>query len=250
MHPQDHGRTARRMKSSRRGRDSRRLEAQHHIDDRLTFTARLSPDIVSHDCDGLVRRRMRFGRRIDADVRIYVQEVRAVHTAASDGGMRFAIRLPAMPHARAPCPPDRTKLSHHVSRRASGRCKVRARHRRIARRGKIARSRMQLLRRRSFKDGETCQSESVSARVTISRRETRRTSIEPTRFFASSVALVAARAGAYLQSPGSSAPISRNLSASAFLVAESSWGLRRRANWHTALTHSSSGTRAVFKTMW
>jgi hypothetical protein len=54
--------------------------------------------------DGLVRRRMRLGRRqvVDADVRIYVQEVRAVHTIATDGGMRPAVRLPGM---RRACPP-------------------------------------------------------------------------------------------------------------------------------------------------
>jgi hypothetical protein len=36
---------------------------------------------------------------VDADVRIYVQEVRAVHTAAADGGMRAAVRLPGMRRA-------------------------------------------------------------------------------------------------------------------------------------------------------
>jgi len=134
--------------------------------DRLKFTARLSTGIVSHNRDGLVCRRMRFGRRDDADVRIYVQEVRAVHTAASDGGMRAAVRLPGMRRACPPGPPDRTSLPQHVGRRASGRRKVRAHHRRIARRGKIARSRMQLLRRPGFQDGETCQGESVSASLT------------------------------------------------------------------------------------
>ena len=140
----------------------------HRIDDQLTFTARLSTGIVSHDRDGLVRRRMRLGRRqvVNADVRIYVQEVRAVHTDASDGGMRTAVGLSGMPRACPPCPPDRTKLPHHVARSASGRRKVRAHHRRIARPGKIARSRMQLLRRPGFQDGETCQGESVSASLT------------------------------------------------------------------------------------
>src|SRR5271170_3150868 len=111
---------------------------------------------------------MRFGWRqvVDADLRIYVQEVRAVHTAASDGGIRAAVRLPGMPRACPPCPPDRTRLPHHVGRNASGRRKVRAHHRRIARPGKIARSRMQLLRRPGFQDGETCQGESVSASLT------------------------------------------------------------------------------------
>jgi len=109
---------------------------------------------------------MRFGRRVDADVRIYVQEVRAVHTNASDGGMRAAVRLPGMRRACPPSHPDRARLSHHVGRRAAGRRKVRAHHRWIARPGKIARSRMQLLRRSGFQDGETCQGESVSASLT------------------------------------------------------------------------------------
>ena len=41
---------------------------------------------------------------VDADVRIYVQEVRAVHRAATDGGMRAAVRLPGMRRACPPCP--------------------------------------------------------------------------------------------------------------------------------------------------
>jgi hypothetical protein len=109
---------------------------------------------------------MRFGRRVDADIRIYVQEVRAVHTAATDGGVRAALRLPGMQRAFSPCPPDRAKLPHHVGRRPSGRRKIRARHRRIARRWKIARSRMQLLRKSGFQDGETRQGETVSAGLT------------------------------------------------------------------------------------
>jgi hypothetical protein len=109
---------------------------------------------------------MRFGRRVDADVRIYVQEVRAVHTAASDGGMRVAVLLPGMRRACPPCPPDRARLPHHVGRRASDQRKVRAHDGWIARRGKIARSRMQLLRRPGCQDGETCQGESVSAGLT------------------------------------------------------------------------------------
>src|SRR5215467_10260417 len=82
------------------------------ICDRLTFTAGLSTGMVSYNRGGLVRRRMRFGRRqvVDADLRIYVQEVRALHTAAANGGMRVAVRLPGMRHARPPCPPDRTRL--------------------------------------------------------------------------------------------------------------------------------------------
>ena len=148
------------------------------------FTARLSTGIVCHNRDGRVRRRMRLGRRqvVDADVRIYVQEVRAVHTAASDGGMRAAVRLPGMRRARPPCPPDRTKLPHHVGRNASGRRKVRARHRRIARPGKIARCGMQLLRRPGFQDGETCQVEAVSASLTDPASQDRQVSLKPTRF--------------------------------------------------------------------
>ena len=140
----------------------------HRIDDRLTFTAPPSTGMVSGNRDGLVRRRMRFGRRqvVDADLRIYVQEVRAVHTDAGDGGMRAAVRLPGMRRGCPPCPPHRTRLLHHVGRNASGRRKVRAHHRRIARPGKIARSWMQLLRGRGFQDGETCQGEGVSASLT------------------------------------------------------------------------------------
>jgi hypothetical protein len=122
----------------------RRWRPLHRIDDQLTFTVRQSTGTVSHYRDGPVRRRMRLGRRqvVDADVRIYVQEVRAVHAAAADGGMRAAVRLPGMPRACPPCPSDRTKLPYRVARSASGRRKVRAHHRRIARTGKIARSRM------------------------------------------------------------------------------------------------------------
>src|SRR5262245_19596997 len=106
---------------------------------------------------------MLFGRRVDADVRIYVQEVRAVHTAASDGGMRAAVGLPGMRRACPPCPPDRTRLPHHVGRSASGRRKVRAQHRRIARPASIlARSRWM----GQEGEGETCQGESVSASLT------------------------------------------------------------------------------------
>jgi hypothetical protein len=77
--------------------------------------------------------------------------------------MRAAVRLPGMRRACPSCSLDRTTLPHHVGRRASGWRKVRAHHRRTARPGKIARSRMQLLRRPGFEDGETCQGESVSA---------------------------------------------------------------------------------------
>jgi hypothetical protein len=124
-----------------------------------------------------------FGRRqvIDADVRIYVQEVWAVHTAASDGGMRAAVCLPGMRRACPPCPPDRTKLPHHVGRSAWGGRKIRAHHRRITRPRKIARSRMQLLRRPGFQDGETCQGESVSASLTdLASPDPARISLKPT----------------------------------------------------------------------
>jgi hypothetical protein len=134
----------------------------------MAFTAQLSTGIVPIIATDWSAAGCVFGRMqvVDADVRIYVQEVRAVHTAASDGGMRAAVRLSGLRRARPPCPPDRTRLPHHVGRRASGRRKVRAPHRRIARSGKIARSRMQLLRRPGFQDGETCQGESISASLT------------------------------------------------------------------------------------
>jgi hypothetical protein len=110
-------------------------DALHRICDRLTFTAGLSISIVPYNRGGLVRRSMCLGRRqvVNANVRIYVQEVRAVHTDASDGGMRTAVRVPGMRRACPPCPPDRTKLPYRVGRNASGRRKVRAYHRRIAR---------------------------------------------------------------------------------------------------------------------
>jgi hypothetical protein len=148
----------------------------------LCKPARLLTGIVSHNRDGRVRRRMRFGWRqvVDADVRIYVQEVRAVHAAATDGGMRAAVRLPGMQCACPPCPPDRAKLPQHVGRNASGRCKVRAHYRRIARPGKTARSRMQLLRRPGYQDGETCQGEGVSASLTdLTGAPTRRRNPRP-----------------------------------------------------------------------
>ena len=102
---------------------------------------------------------------VDADVRIYVQEVRAVHTDASDGGMRPAVRLPEMPRAFSPCHADRARLPHHVARRSSGRRKVRAHHR------KIGRARPAAIRAPSWivQEGETCQGESVSASLTESR---------------------------------------------------------------------------------
>ena len=94
---------------------------------------------------------------VDADVRIYVQEVRAVHTVASDGGMRAAVRLPGMRCAFSPRPPDRTRLPHHVGRRASDRRKVRAHRRKIGR----ARPSATLAPSWIVQEGETCQGESV-----------------------------------------------------------------------------------------
>jgi len=52
---------------------------------------------------------------VDANVRIYVQEVRAVHTVATDGGMRPAVRLPGMRRAFSPCHPDAPGLPHDVA---------------------------------------------------------------------------------------------------------------------------------------
>jgi hypothetical protein len=112
---------------------------------------------------------MRLGRRqvVDADIRIYVQEVRAVHTGASDGGMRAAVRLPGMRRACPPCPPNRTKLPHRVGRRAPGRRKVRAQHRRIARPAAIlARSCWMDQEVETCPEAETCTGERVSARLT------------------------------------------------------------------------------------
>src|SRR5580704_14690764 len=128
-----------------------------------------STGIVSHNRDGLVRRRMRLGRMqvVDADVRIYVQEVRAVHTGASDGGMRAAVRLPGMRRACPPCPPDRTRLPHRVGRSAPGGRKVRAHHRRIARDAAIlARSCRMDQEVETCPEAETCTGESVSASLT------------------------------------------------------------------------------------
>jgi hypothetical protein len=171
--------------------------ALHRICDRLTFTAGLSAGIVSYNRDGPVRRRMRFGRRqvVDADLRIYVQEVRAVHTASANGGMRLAVRLPGMRHGCPPCPPDRTTLPHHVGRSASGRRKVRAQHRRIARPAAIlARSCWNDQEVETCPEAETCTDESVSARLTdlASRDPANFPQVDP--FFAvRSMAPVAAR---------------------------------------------------------
>jgi hypothetical protein len=164
---------------------------------RLTFTAGLSAGIVSYNRDGPVRRRMRFGRRqvVDADLRIYVQEVRAVHTASANGGMRLAVRLPGMRHGCPPCPPDRTTLPHHVGRSASGRRKVRAQHRRIARPAAIlARSCWNDQEVETCPEAETCTDESLSARLTdlASRNPANFPQVDP--FFAvRSMAPVAAR---------------------------------------------------------
>jgi hypothetical protein len=102
---------------------------------------------------------------VDADVRIYVQEVRAVHTVATDGGMRPAVRLPGVPRAFSPCHADRARLPHAVAQRASGRRKVRAHHR------KIGRARAAAIHTPSgiVQEGETCQAENVSASLTESR---------------------------------------------------------------------------------
>jgi hypothetical protein len=52
------------------GFQGRSIDALLRICDRLTFTAGLSTGIVSYNRDGLVRRRMRFGRRqvVDAEL--------------------------------------------------------------------------------------------------------------------------------------------------------------------------------------
>jgi hypothetical protein len=102
---------------------------------------------------------------VDADVRIYVQEVRAVHTVATDGGMRPAVQLPGVPRAFSPCHADRARLPHHVARRASAGRKVRAHHR------KIRRARTAAIRAPSsiVQEGATCQAENVSASLTESR---------------------------------------------------------------------------------
>jgi hypothetical protein len=72
-----------------------------------------------------------------------------------------------MRHACPPCPPDRTKLPHYVGRRASGRRKVRAQHRRIARPAAIlARSCWIDQEVETCPEAETCPDESVSARLT------------------------------------------------------------------------------------
>jgi hypothetical protein len=147
------------------GFQGRSIDALLRICDRLTFTAGLSTGIVFCNRDGLVRRRMCFGRRqvVDADLRIYVQEVRALHTAAANGGMRVAVRVPRMRHACPPCPPDRTRLPHHVGRSAPGRRKVRAQHRRIARPAAIlARSCWNDQEVETRPQAETCPGESVS----------------------------------------------------------------------------------------
>ena len=151
------------------GFQGRSIDALLRICGRLMFTAELSTGIVSYNRDGPVRRRMRFARRqvVDADLRIYVQEVRALHTAAANGGMRVAVRLPGMRRACSPCPSDRTRLPHRVGRSASGRRKVRAQHRRIARPAAIlARSCWIDQEVETCPEAETCTGESVSARLT------------------------------------------------------------------------------------
>jgi len=147
------------------GFQDRSIEHLLRICDRLTFTAGLSTGIVSYNRDGLVA----FWPRqvVDADLRIYVQEVRALHSAAANGRMRVAVRLPGMRHACPPCTPDCTRLPHHVGRSAPGRRKVRAQHRRIARPAAIfARSCWMGEEVETCPEAETCPGESVSASLT------------------------------------------------------------------------------------
>src|SRR5215475_612623 len=98
----------------------------------MTFTTQLSTGMVSIIAtDWSAAGCVCPDEVVDANVRIYVQEVRAVHTVATDGGMRPAVRLPGMPRAFSPCHPHRARLPHHVARRASAGRKVRAHHRKI-----------------------------------------------------------------------------------------------------------------------
>src|SRR5262249_54587721 len=88
-------------------------------------------------------------------------------TAAANGGMRVAVRLPGMRHACPPCPPDRTRLPHNVGRSAPGRRTVRAQHRRIARPAAIlARSCWMDQEVEPCPEAETCPGGIVSARLT------------------------------------------------------------------------------------
>src|ERR1700674_2026735 len=81
--------------------------------------------------------------------------------------MRAAVRLPGLRRESPPCPPDRTRLSLHVGRSASGGRKVRAQHRRIARPAAIlARSCWMDQEVETCPEAETCTGESVSARLT------------------------------------------------------------------------------------
>jgi hypothetical protein len=109
-------RAAQGRSAGRAGFQGASIDALHRTWDRLTFTAGLSINIVRYNCGGPIRRSIFLSRRqvVDANVRIHVQEVRAVHTAASDGGMRTAVRVPGMRRACAPCPPNRTKLPYRV----------------------------------------------------------------------------------------------------------------------------------------
>jgi hypothetical protein len=59
-HVAGHSGGSRRLAAVFQGRS---IDALLRICDRLTFTAGLSTGIVSYNRDGLVRRRMRFGRR-------------------------------------------------------------------------------------------------------------------------------------------------------------------------------------------
>src|SRR5262249_13311514 len=106
-----------------------------------------------------------------------------------------------MRHARPPCPPDRTRLPHHVGRSASGRRKVRAQHRWIARPAAIlARSCWRDQEVETCPEVETCQGESVSASLTdlASRDPANFPQADPI-FSLKSMAPVAARTEAVLQ---------------------------------------------------
>jgi hypothetical protein len=97
--------------------------------------------------------------------------------------MRVAVRLPGMRHACPPCPPDRTRLPHHVGRSAPGRRKVRAQHRRIARpAGILARSCWNGQEVETCPQAETCSGESVSASLTDLASRDPRIFLKPTRF--------------------------------------------------------------------
>jgi len=111
---------------------------------------------------------------VDADVRIYVQEVRAVHTVATDGECELPSACPEC-GARSPrvllTAPSCLSMSDRI---ASGRRKVRAHHR------TIRRARAAALRAPSWivQEAETCQAEGVSASLTGTPRRKRPSSID------------------------------------------------------------------------